>query len=205
MHLESLALLALLTCLTSMPAAAAAQVGGPRLHLGVGLAIDFAGSAEFDRGPNFNHGQDDLKATVGLRGHADYAVHRHVSVGGMVRMSWWEPQFTPSIDRSFLFDLGPRVTGHFEWRDFRFYGGLSPGLTISAIDDQGVNVSNPAAGFTMSLTLVGMEWWFNRRAGLFVEMGWVGHWFSHDNDRSLGSLDFHLSQGLFELGVVFGA
>jgi hypothetical protein len=200
-----LVLLCLLTSLLALPNVAMAQVGGPKLHLGAGVALDFGGEVELDRGVNFNYGEADLEATFGLRGHLDYQVHRYVSLGGLVRMSWWEPEYTTSIDRSFLLDLGPRVIGHYDWRAFRFYGGLAPGLTISAIDDDGIGVSNPAAGFTLSLTLAGMEWWFSRKAGLFVELGWLGHWFDHDAQRLQGDREFHLSQGLFEFGVVFGA
>lgn len=201
----ALRLLVVLIALSALPTLASAQVGGPRLHLGAGMVLDFAGHVELNRSPNFNSGEDSLRATVGLRGHADYRVLRYMSLGGMARMSWWKPQWTPSISRSFLFDLCPRLTGHYDWRDFRFYGALAPGLTISAVGDRGIAVSNPAAGFTLSFTLAGMEWWFSRKIGLFAELGWVGHWFSHDNDRSIGGLDFRVSQGLFEFGFVFGA
>jgi len=201
---RALVFLALLVAVPALPTRSAAQVGGPRLHLGAGMALDFGGHVELDRGPTFNHGEDSLRATVGLRGHLDYGVLRYLSVGGLVRMSWWEPEWTPSIGRSFLLDLCPRVTGHYDLRHFRFYGGMAPGLTISAVGDRGIAVSNPAAGFTLALTLAGMEWWFRRKIGVFAELGWVGHWFSHDNDRSLGGLDFRLSQGLFEFGLVFG-
>jgi hypothetical protein len=179
-----------------VPALASAQVGGSRLHVGAGLALDFGGEAEFGTG------DDDLEATFGLRGHLDYAVHRYLSIGGLTRMSWWEPDDV-DIDRSFLFDLGPRVVGHFEWRDFRFYGGISPGLTISAMSDD-AGVDNPAPGFTLSLTIAGMEWWFARHAGLFVELGWVGHWFEHEYENSANEVEIDLSQGMFELGFVFG-
>lgn len=201
--LSLLASLLFVSLLVVAPGRASAQAGGPRMHIGAGLAIDFGGEVDLQRTREFGYGGDNLNATVGVRGHLDYAVHRHVSVGGLVRMSWWKPDYLLSIDRSFLLDLGPRVIGHYDWRDFRFYGGMSPGLTLSAIGDDGINVENPAAGFTMSLTLAGMEWWFSRRAGLFVELGWVGHWFEHDNAYVPGGLDFHISQGLFELGFVF--
>ncbi len=197
-------LLALLTLLTAagVSANASAQMGGSKLHLGAGLALDFSGEAEFDRG---TIAQDvDLDATPGIRGHLDYDVHRYISVGGMLRMSWWEPDDFGSIDRSFLLDIAPRVTGHYDWRDFRFYLAFAPGLTISAIDDDGVGVENPAAGFTLSLTFAGMEWWFARNVGLFVELGWVGHWFEHDGEAGSADLEVDLSQGLFELGFVFG-
>ena len=143
-----------------------------------------------------------------MRGHLDYAVHKYVSVGGLVRMSWWEPDsdYYVNIDRSFLLDLGPRVIGHYDWREFRFYGGISPGLTISALNDD-ADFDNPAAGFTLSLTIAGAEWWFSRKLGLFLELGYVGHWFEHEYDYP-GALnadvEFELGQMMMETGLVFG-
>ncbi|HEY6882004.1 MAG TPA: hypothetical protein VI299_28440 [Polyangiales bacterium] len=196
-------LLCLCAALLSWSKTAAAQVGGARDHLGVGMALDFGGEVEFGRNAP-SRAWDDLDATVGLRGHWDHAVHRYVSIGALLRMSWWEPDYTLSMGRSFLLDPCFRVTGHYDWRDFRFYGGLAPGLTLSVIDDDGLGVNNPAAGFTMSVTVAGMEWWFSRKAGLFVELGWVGHWFEHDGEGGTRDLEVHLSQGLFEFGFVFG-
>jgi hypothetical protein len=196
----------LLSLLVSLWAASAsAQVGGPRDHLGVGMAIDFGGEVDFERGPP-GRGWDDLDATVGIRGHWDHEIHRFISIGAMLRMSWWEPDyyFERAVGRSLLLDPSFRAIGHYDWRDFRFYGGLAPGLTLSAINDDGVGVNNPAIGFTMSVTIAGMEWWFSRKAGLFVEMGWVGHWFEHDGDGGTPDLEVHMSQGLFEFGFVFG-
>jgi hypothetical protein len=194
-------LLASLAALSSAPSLASAQVGGPRMHIGAGFVLDVGGEIDFDTTPDY-----DLDATVGLRGHLDYAVHRYVSVGGLVRMSWWEPDDEAfGIDRSFLLDLGPRVIGHYDWREFRFYGGISPGLTLSAIDHYTNDVDNPAAGFTLSLTVAGAEWWFSRRAGLFLELGWVGHWFEHDFDGvGVADLEIELSQAMMEFGFVFG-
>jgi hypothetical protein len=196
-----LVLLALMALFGSAPSLASAQVGGPRMHIGAGFNADSGGEVEI------NDGDFDLDSTLGLRGHLDYMVHRYVSVGGLVRMGWWEPDDINGIDRSFLLDLGPRVIGHYDWRDFRFYGGISPGLTISAIDDEGGDfVDNPAAGFTISLTVVGAEWWFSRKVGLFAEIGWVGHWFEHDgDDPGDADVDIEMSQALLvPIGFVFG-
>jgi len=202
-HRSLVPLLALAT-LWLVPDLASAQAGGSRLHLGVGAVLDFGGEADVDN----SFGRDpDLKATVGLRAHGDYAVHRHVSVGGLGRISFWKPDEDEwDLDRSFLLDIGPRVAGHYDWRNFRFYAALSPGLTISAINEDDTDfVDNPAAGFTMSLTVAGLEWWFGRNVGLFAELGWVGHWFEHDVDAARGDLDLTLNQCLFEFGFVFGA
>lgn len=178
-----------------VPGMADAQAAGPRLHIGIGApAINFGGEGEL------NDGDFDLDATLGIRGHLDYAVHRHISIGGMTRLSWWEPDDWRTDDRNFLFDIGPRLIGHYDWRDFRFYGGIAPGLTVSALDD---DRADPAVGFTLSLTVAGMEYWFARRVGAFVELGWVGHWFEHEYDGG-GEAEIGLSQGLFEFGIVFG-
>jgi hypothetical protein len=194
-----LVLIALVVMPSIAPSLASAQVGGSRMHIGAGLALDVGGEAEF------NDTDTDLDATIGLRGHIDYAVHRFVSVGGLVRLSWWEPDDYDIVDRSFLLDLGPRVIGHYDWREFRFYGGISPGLTISAIDDDNTGIDNPAAGFTISLTVAGAEWWFSRKVGLFAELGWVGHWFEHDLEGlNRGDVEIDLSQAMMEFGFVFG-
>jgi len=203
-HVVLLSLLAALLGALA-PAHASAQVGGARTHVGAGIVIDFGGEFDLDRPQRINpYGNNNLDATFGLRGHLDYQLHKYLSLGGMLRMSWWEPDYSVAIDRSFLLDLGPRLIGHYDWRDFRFYGGISPGLTISAMGDDGIGVDNPAAGFTLSLTLAGIEWWFSRKVGLFAELGWVGHWFEHDSDANQADLEVDLSQGLFEFGFVFG-
>jgi hypothetical protein len=197
---RSLKLLWMVGALWALPALASAQERGPRLHLGAGLALDFGGELEVEDSVD-----TDLEATIGVRGHADYAVHRHVSVGGLVRLSWWEPDYARyGYDRSLLFDIGPRVIGHFDYRDFRFYSGLSLGLSLSAIDNDFTEFDNPAFGPTLTLTVAGFEWWFARSTGLFAELGWVGHWFEQEIDGTDREVEFGLSQGLFEFGLVFG-
>ncbi|MET0341278.1 MAG: hypothetical protein ABW252_09755 [Polyangiales bacterium] len=196
---RALLLLLIVGALGAQATSASAQARGPRLHAGVGFALDFGGDVEFD-----DRSDIDLDPTVGLRGHLDYAVHRHVSVGGLARLSWWEPDAPFGQDRSFLFDLGPRVIGHFDYRDFRFYSGLSLGVTISVLNDDWATFDNPGVGPTLTVTVVGAEWWFGRRTGLFAELGWVGHWFEHDLELSNREVDLSLSQGLFEFGLVFG-
>jgi hypothetical protein len=202
-----IALLSLLACLSGVPALASAQEFGSNLHIGAGLALDLGGDMDFDLyDERLLWRNDDLDATFGVRGHADYRVHRFVSVGGLVRMSWWKPDDYP-FGRSFLFDIGPRVIGHYDWRAFRFYGGISPGLTISVLNDDPpltLAYDNPSAGFTLSFTVAGAEWWFRRDIGLFLEMGYVGHWFSHDVSHTYRDADFTLGQMMLETGFVFG-
>lgn len=185
-----------LALLTLGASQAAAQQGGSDLHVGAGMVVDFAGEADF------GEFDDELEATIGLRLHADYEVARYVSIGGFTRFSWWETEDS-SGDRNFLFDIGPRLQGHYDWRDFRFYVAAMPGLLISKVDDDGNNIDNPAAGFTMSIA-PGVEYWFNNKVAVYTEIfGWVGHYFDHDYENSDADIDINMNQVAFNFGVVF--
>jgi hypothetical protein len=187
------------------PALASAQQGGPDLRLGLGAVVDLAGQVEADYVLGRDD-DDDLKPTVGLRAHLDYDVHRYVSVGGLVRASWWESD-DYFEDRSFLMDIMFRLAGHYDWRDFRFYVALTIGPTISVFNDDdqiGDVFDNPAVGVAAGLT-PGFEWWFSHRAALFAEaLGWNGHYFSHEFDIGDSDVDFSLNQMSWQLGVVIG-
>lgn len=181
------------------PSLAFAQQGGSDLRIGAGMVLDFGGEADYDRPIR----DDDLEATVGVRAHLDYDVARFLSIGGFARLSWWEGEDYLQ-DRNLLFELGPRVAGHYDWRDFRFYLAGMPGLVVSRIgdaDDYGLD--NPALGFTMSIA-PGMEYWFNGDIAVYVEfLGWVGHYFEHDSDFGTQDRDINLNQVAFNFGVVF--
>ncbi len=191
--------------MTIGPARVSAQQGGADLRIGVGGVLDFAGEVEADFPGPGGSPDDDLKLTPGLRAHLDYDIHRYVSIGGLVRASWWESD-DDWADRSFLMDIMLRVAGHYDWRDFRFYLALTLGPTISVINDDdaiGDFFDNPAAGVAAGLS-PGAEWWFSRRAALFLEMfGWNGHYFSHEFEGGSSDVDFSLNQVSWQLGFVF--
>ncbi len=187
--------------LAFVPASGLAQQGGAALRMGAGAVLDFGGSADVD--PKGGAKSDtDLTLTPGLRVHMDYDLLRFLSLGGFARASWWKgDEFAK--ERNLLVDVGPRLTGHYDWRDFRFYLVLMPGLTISSIqNDATVNVNNPAYGFTLSMG-PGMEYWFHERVGLYAEaFGWAGHWFGHDG-AATGSVSLSIGQVLGQVGVTF--
>lgn len=198
-----LTLLALLIALA--PAAmASAQRGGPDLRLGLGMVVDFAGSVEYDPPGPGNDVDDTPRATPGLRLHLDYDVHRYVSVGGLFRLGFWRAD---DIDdgRNMFIDIAFRLNGHYDWRDFRFYGAFAIGPTIDRLNDDNVEgLDNPGMGVTASLT-PGAEWWFSRRAGLYLELfGWDGHFFRHGLDGDSGRIQIRLNQVLWQFGVVIG-
>ena len=186
------------------PERASAQQGGADLRLGIGGVLDFAGEVEADFPGPGGSPNDDLKLTPGLRVHLDYDIHRYVSIGGLARFSFWESD-DDWEDRSLLVDIMLRVAGHYDWRDFRFYVALTIGPTISKlrVDDQYGDVfDNPAVGVAAGLT-PGAEWWFSRRAALFLEMfGWNGHYFSHEFADSNRDVNFSLNQVSWQLGFV---
>jgi hypothetical protein len=190
-------LLVFVSLLLSFASQASAQQGGAKLRLGAGMVVDFAGEWE-------TPGRDpDLEATIGMRFHLDYDLAKYVSLGGFVRTTWWEAE-GPWEDRSFLFDIGPRIAGHYDWRDFRFYVAAMPGLTISAVDDDYYfDIDNPGVGFNMSIA-PGAEYWFTGSFGVYSELfGWIGHYFDHDSERGPGDYDFNLNQVAFNFGIVF--
>jgi hypothetical protein len=178
-----LLLLALLIALA--PAAVArAQRGGPDLRLGLGMVVDFAGSVEYDPpGPN-----NDVD----------------VSIGGLFRLAFWRAD---DLDdgRNMLIDIAARLNGHYDWRDFRFYGAFAIGPTIDRLNNDNVaGLDNPGMGVAVSLT-PGAEWWFSRRAGLYLEVfGWDGHFFRHGLDADSGRMQIRLNQVLWQFGVVIG-
>jgi hypothetical protein len=195
-------LVVLFAGLALVPSLASAQVGGSDLRLGLGMVLDFGGEVEFDNdGPGDD--DDDLKLTPGIRAHLDYDIARYVSIGGAVKVSFWESDDVLE-DRSMLFDLLARVNGHYDWRDFRFYGVLTIGPTISRINDgDDYNLDNPAVGVAVQIA-PGVEYWFSNSVGLYLEMfGWSGHFFSHDYDVGDGDLEMRLNQVVWQLGVNF--
>lgn len=188
-------------------AAQAQQRGGSELRLGAGMVADFAGNVDYDpSGPG--HADDGARLTPGLRLHLSYDVHRYVSVGGIVRLSFWRGDDDDVVGygdgRNMLVDLAGRVTGHYDWRDFRFYGALTLGPTISRVNRDAADfLDNPAIGVAASIT-PGAEWWFANNVGLYLEMfGWSGHFFRHDHD-GYGSTHFRLNQVTWQFGFVFG-
>lgn len=198
------ALLGLMAVVSSVHA----QQGGADLRLGAGAVVDFAGGVEYDPsgpGPTPN---DSPRATPGLRLHMDYDVHRYVSVGGLVRLSFWRADddgyYYYNDGRNMLVDLNFRVNGHYDWRDFRFYGAFTIGPTISRLNgDTNDSLDSPAVGVAAGIT-PGAEWWFARNVGLYLEMfGWSGHFFRHSYAGDNGSVHFRLNQVTWQFGFVF--
>ena len=182
-----------------------AQQGGPDLRLGAGAVVDFAGGVEYDYSGPGPTPDDSARATPGLRLHMDYDVHRNVSVGGLLRLSFWRggDYYPVSDGRNMLLDLNFRVNGHYDWRDFRFYGAFTIGPTISRLNrDSADAFDNPGVGVAAGIT-PGAEWWFARNVGLYLEMfGWSGHFFRHDLDGP-GSMHVRLNQVTWQFGFVF--
>ena len=190
-------LLLSIACLLLSASTGLAQQGGSDLHIGAGMIVDFAGEADYGQGPD-----DDLEATLGLRAHLDYDLAQYIAVGGFLRLAWWEGDDIIE-ERNFTLDLGPRIQGHYDWRDFRFYVAGMPGLVISKINNDYDFVDNPAVGFTMSIT-PGVEYWFNNKFAVYTEIfGWIGHYFDHDFENGNGDLDVNMNQVTFNFGVVF--
>src|SRR5687767_14995385 len=133
--------------------------------------------------------------------HGEYDLSRWLSLGAAARVSFWKADGYGE-NRNVLFDVGPRVSGHFDFRDVRFYAGLGAGLALSNVqNDAVVNLESPAYGFALSVS-PGLEYWFAERVGVFFETGWSGHWFKH-RDPLGGDTKLALGQVACQLGASF--
>jgi hypothetical protein len=183
---------------------ASAQEGGEKLRLGASMVIDFGGRVERDPSTRGNTIGSGARVTPGFRLHADYDVHRHVSVGGMLRFGFWRSDRQDS-SRNMLVDVAARVNGHYDFKDFRFYGVFMLGPTFNRLraDNRG-GLDNPGVGAVIALA-PGFEWWFSRRFAAFTEiLGWTGHYFNHDYDGVSGDVTFRINQVLWQIGMLTG-
>lgn len=183
---------------------ASAQEGGEKLKLGASMVLDFGGGIEYDRPGRANGGHDSARVTPGFRLHADYDVHRYVSVGGLLRFGFWRSNHRDE-SRNMLVDIAARVNGHYDYRDFRIYGALSLGPTFNHMRSENRNgLDNPGVGVAVAIA-PGIEWWFSRRFAAFTEiLGWSGHYFAHDYHGAPGKLRHGLNQVLWQVGMLVG-
>jgi hypothetical protein len=183
---------------------ASAQEGGEKLRLGAAMLIDFGGDVQRDPPARLNSVSSSARVTPGFRLHADYDVHRYVSVGGLLRFGFWRSEHQDSA-RNMLVDVAARVNGHYDWKDFRFYGVFAVGPSFNRLRSENLGgLSNPGVGAAISVA-PGVEWWFSRRFAVFTEiMGWSGHYFRHDYDRVSGHMQFRMNQVLWQIGMLVG-
>ena len=181
-----------------------AQQGGPKLRLGAGAVVDFAGGLEVDPPGSGNNYNDGMRATPGLRGHLDYDLARYFSLGGFARFSWWKGDDQFSDGRSMYIDFGARLRAKYDYKDYRFYGVFMLGPTIERLNnDYDTNLRRTAVGVTAAIA-PGVEWWFDPDFGLFLEMfGWTGHYVNHDVRTGPGSVTLRVNQVLWQFGVLF--
>jgi hypothetical protein len=181
-----------------------AQDGGEKLKLGAAMLIDFAGSVTRDPSARENAISSSARATPGFRLHADYDVHRHVSVGGLLRFGFWRSEEEDSA-RNMLVDIVARVNGHYDFRDFRFYGVFMIGPSFDRLNSANRGgLDNPGAGVALALS-PGVEWWFSRRFAAFTEiLGYSGHYFGHHYEGASGDVQFRIHQVLWQIGVLVG-
>jgi hypothetical protein len=188
----------------SLATRALAQEGGEKLKLGAALVLDFAGSVRRDPSGRVNSVASSARVTPGFRLHADYDVHRNVSVGGMLRFGFWRSENQDSA-RNMQIDIAARVNGHYDYKDFRFYGVFMLGPSINRLRaENSGSLDNPGAGVAIAIA-PGVEWWFSRRFAVFTEIfGYSGHYFGHDYSGASGRTQFRMNQALWHVGMLFG-
>ena len=180
------------------PPAPAVKPFERRNHALLGLHLGFPGPFERD-------GQEgDLGTTVGFNLRGDSPVASYVLLGPMLQLGAWSPDITPEPSNSYYLDLdfvlrfrAPLTTSKF---NYQIWLGMPVGLTVNILGDHPPDVSGVGLGWNIGV-LFGGAAHFSPKFGLFAEVGWLQHKFSHDGEVG-PDYDFTLQQACLNLGIV---
>jgi hypothetical protein len=174
-----------------------------RTHSLLAFHLGFGGNAEQ------NSVETGLDSTLGANLRVDIPVARYLLLGPLFQLGAWRPDVPgPTPSRSFYFDIDLFVRGRIPIEAdpvaFQVWAGVPLGLSLSFLGEEtGQNLDGFGVGWNIGL-LFGGAVHFSKKFGMFAEIGWMQHKMSHDVDAGSGDVDFRLSQGVFNIGFVFG-
>ncbi|HVW27223.1 MAG TPA: hypothetical protein VHC69_17775 [Polyangiaceae bacterium] len=166
-------------------------------HLGFGGSVERNGVSQ------------NLDTTLGFNIRGDVPVIRYMLIGPLLTFGSWRPDVAGSSHGYYLdvdFYLRGRIPIDLDKIGLSLWAGVPIGLTM---DFLGGNLGSGLDGFGIGWNvgvLVGAAVHFTPRFGMFTEIGWLQHKMSHDasSGATSGSADFRLSQGVFNIGFIFG-
>ncbi len=169
-----------------------------RNHALVGFHLGFPGSYERD------DAEGKLGTTLGFNFRGDAPIATYVLLGPMFQMGAWSPDVTPEASSSYYVDLdlvlrfrAPLTTMKF---NYQIWLGMPVGLTVDILGDHPQDTSGVGLGWNIGV-LFGGAAHFSPKFGLFGEVGWLQHRFSHSSEVA-PDLDFKLQQWCFNVGIV---
>lgn len=177
-----------------------------RFEIGAAFGFGFGGEADFSGDVNF--ADDDMLVTYAFTGLGVYRIHKYFAVGGLTRLTIWNTDNADDADigSSLGWDIDVLPRGQFPINDrIELYAEMPIGLTVDFANDEwgdsfGADVDT-GIGWNIGI-LTGAIFHFGR-FGVFGELGWIYHSFSHE--LSPGNVDVDISFGQFALqgGAVF--
>jgi hypothetical protein len=169
-----------------------------RNHALIGFHLGFPGSFERDAT------EGELGTTLGFNFRGDAPIATYVLLGPMFQVGAWTPDITPEPSASYYVDLdlvlrfrAPLTTSKF---NYQIWLGMPVGLTVDILGDHPEATSGVGLGWNIGV-LFGGAAHFSPKFGLFTELGWLQHRFSHSGE-GVQDLDFKLQQWCFNVGIV---
>jgi len=176
-----------------------------RSYSAIAFHLGFSGSGEHN-GSNL-----DLAPTLGFNIRTDFPVVKYLLIGPLVQFGAWRPEALPGVSspsRNYYVDIDLYVRGRvpidIDTVGVQVWAGVPIGLTLSFLgNDVGANLEGFGIGWDVGVMFGGAVH-FNNKFGMFTELGWLQHKMSHDRTGARGSEDLKISQGVFNIGFIFG-
>ncbi len=180
-----------------------------RPHLGVYLPLGFAGQVRTEL-QNGLAGKEDAIATVGAGAFAAFSPARFLQLGLLTEFLAWNTELADDkgLSRAFFFNIDGmiRAVAPINGRT-AVYFSVPVGLTVSLPGPDGDALQN-AVGWNIGAR-VGVETFFSRYMGGFVELGWRFVTATHDVEpfalAQVGAreVELRLNEAALSLGLLF--
>jgi hypothetical protein len=170
-----------------------------RSYVMIGFHYGFSGKVDF------HPGEVDLASTLGVNLRGDVPIEKYLVLGPLFQFGAWRPAHPSDTTYSYYFDIDLYVRGRLpittSSTNFQIWAGVPIGLTFNMLGSSYIStLSGAAIGWNVGV-LAGAAVHFSPKIGLFSEIGWLQHKFTHSGDPE--SLYVRISQMNFNVGFVF--
>lgn len=209
--------LSLLTLSFTSPASAQSHSKLDDPYIGVNLHLGFGGSETYSVGNS--EWNRSLTASFGVAGRYVYPLHAYFALGASLGItSWRGTSDNDDGSRNLLFDLLLLPTGKYAiTRELEVYVSVPIGLGLNSLNEvnrQGAFFSpfvqafaevegNTAVGFAIG-AMLGARYQLLDGLGLYAELGYMHHSFSHELTGSIGAGGATIKGDPVNVDVSFG-
>jgi hypothetical protein len=151
----------------------------------------------------------DLVSTLGVNVRTDFPVARYILLGPQFQLGAWRPDGPNAPARSYYFDIdfrpALRLPLQADKTAFQLWLAVPIGLTLNFLDEEiDPTLEGLAFGWNYAFAFGGAVH-FSKKFGMFAEVGWMSHRFSHNRAEASGKVDFEITQTLANFGFIFGS